>query len=165
MFEDEETADFPITARSYKRIIAKIIDLLIALVPLYFSYYLGAIWALVYISLGDALGAGESFGKRIFRLHVIDPKKKSSCTYKQSFLRNLNFIVVILLLIIPLPGSLIIGLVLGLFSSALELQFILREPHGLRLGDVIAETEVVRYEIFAATVMKTKVEPQANQAL
>jgi uncharacterized RDD family membrane protein YckC len=165
MFEGEETSSFPTNAKSYKRIIAKAVDLTIAIVPIFFNYYFGILWGLLYISLADSLGAGESPGKRIFHLHVIDPIRKSACTRKQSCLRNLNFTVCFLLMIIPLPGSLIIGMILALVSIALEIQFIWREPHGLRLGDVIAETEVVRYEIFVATVSSIKKDPHPDPLL
>ena len=71
----------------------------------------------------DGLKSGQSFGKRMLSIRVINSKDGTSCTYRKSFLRNL-------LLLIPIINFIDIGFMFGKKQQ--------------RLGDMLAGTYVVK---------------------
>ena len=50
---------------------------------------IGFLIALLYSLLADGLKGGQSYGKRIMKITVIDVKSRKPCTFIQSFARNL----------------------------------------------------------------------------
>lgn len=82
---------------------------------------LGVVVALAYLLLADGLPQGQSVGKRVLDIAVIDRRTLRPCTYGQSFLRN--FLLALL----------------GIFDWI----FIFGRTHQ-RLGDRAANTIVVR---------------------
>jgi uncharacterized RDD family membrane protein YckC len=77
--------------------------------------------SVAYLLLADGLPGGQSFGKRVLDIAVIDRHTRRPCTYGQSFLRNLLLSL------------------LGLIDWV----FIFGHAHQ-RLGDMAANTIVVR---------------------
>lgn len=132
------------TAR-LSRLIAKSIDLFIVLILSVFFYPLGLILSLVYLSVGDSLQNGQSVGKRLIGIQVISLEDGTYCTVRQSFVRNLPFIVPIALAIIPI-GGVILSVVVGIPFMILELFFIYKLDSGHRLGDVMADTSVMGHD-------------------
>ena len=83
----------------------------------------GFILAAAYLLLADGLPNGQSIGKRVLNIAVIDQRTRKPCTYFQSFVRN--FLLALL------------GIV--------DWIFILGRKHQ-RLGDMAANTIVVRLQ-------------------
>ena len=77
----------------------------------------------LYLFFQDGLKSGQSFGKRMLSIRVINSKDGTSCTYRKSFLRNL-------LLLIPIINFIDIGFMFGKKQQ--------------RLGDMLAGTYVVK---------------------
>ena len=84
------------------------------------AVYSGLAVGVTYFLLSDALPNGQSIGKKILNMRVVNKKTKESCSLFQSFLRNVTF---------PL----------GLF----DWMFIFFGSHR-RLGDFIASTIVIK---------------------
>jgi uncharacterized RDD family membrane protein YckC len=125
--------DLPYASRS-NRLIGQIIDSFIGAGPLIvaaifssFSDTLGTIffivaiaWSIFYYFFCDGFTGGQSFGKRILDMHVIDAKARTPCGYGQSFVRNLLLAIL----------------------GPIDWIFIFGERHQ-RLGDMIAGTVVI----------------------
>lgn len=129
------------------RIVAKLIDLLLVFtVAVVLPYPLGPLCGFLYSVLGDGIswkGRGSaSLGKRIFGLRVIHCLEKKPAQLKDSLLRNAPVGVATFFAIIPVWGWLIAVLV-GLPLMVIEVYLILTAESGHRLGDVMADTEVV----------------------
>jgi len=78
------------------------------------------VWSMGYYLFADGLRAGQSFGKRYLGTRVVDARSGGSCTFGQSFVRNV---------------------LLGLLGP-LDWIFIFGEQHQ-RLGDKAAGTVVI----------------------
>ena len=85
-----------------------------------FSVYSGIAIGLVYFLFSDALPNGQSLGKKLLKIQVLDDEGIDSCSLAQSFFRNVTF---------PL--------------GVIDWVFIFFKPHR-RLGDFIAGTVVVK---------------------
>lgn len=142
MIDREQTEDFPEPAEPYARVAAKLIDALLAFILAQVAPPLGMLLGLVYLLAGDAMHGGQSFGKRLLGLRVVHPDSGLPATVRQSVYRNADLAVLYLLVHLPLLGT-ILAIVLGVFVIAVELHAIFRDPKGLRIGDLLAETEVV----------------------
>ena len=132
------------TAR-LSRVLAKSIDLFIVLILSVFFYPLGLVLSLIYLSVADSLQNGQSVGKRLVGMQVISLDDGSFCSLRQSFIRNLPFIVPIGFAIIPI-GGVILSVVIGVPFILLELFFIYKLDSGHRLGDVMADTSVMGHD-------------------
>jgi uncharacterized RDD family membrane protein YckC len=125
--------DFPYASR-FSRLIGQIIDGFICgvpfiLFPLFasFSHFLGIVafcialgWSVFYYFFCDGFTGGQSFGKRMLGLHVIDARTETPCSFGQSFLRNLLLAIL----------------------GPIDWIFIFGERHQ-RLGDMAAGTVVI----------------------
>ena len=115
-----------------KRFAAAAVDAFVTLTGLIFWWTLNSTLPLAaaaaYVVLRDALFApGQSVGKFMVGLHVIHVRTHQRCTRAGSIRRNILFLV---------PG-------LNLVAVVLEWMTIVRDPQGERLGDLLAETQVV----------------------
>ena len=88
-------------------------------------------WSLVYTLLKDGLGNGQSLGKRLVGLMVIKLENGEPCTFGVSALRNLTLLAQNL---VPYVGFLI------------EPVVTLAHEKGYRLGDMLANTQVIEVE-------------------
>jgi uncharacterized RDD family membrane protein YckC len=125
--------DFPYASR-FSRLIGQIIDGFICgvpfiLFPLFasFNHFLGIVafclalgWSVFYYFFCDGFTGGQSFGKRMLGLHVIDARTETPCSFGQSFLRNLLLAIL----------------------GPIDWIFIFGERHQ-RLGDMAAGTVVI----------------------
>lgn len=129
------------------RLIAKAIDLFIVLslpvlmYPIGF-YQIGLYIGIVYIGFCDGLQNGQSIGKKFMGFAVKSLEDGSPCSYKQSIIRNLPFILPLALGIIPFWGW-ILGGILGIALVGLEMYLLFNLDSGHRLGDVMADTSVM----------------------
>ena len=124
------------------RLIAKAIDLFIVLCFSIWLYPLGLILGIVYIALSDGLSNGQSAGKKFMGFAVKSLEDGSPCSYKQSIIRNLPFILPLALAIVPFWGW-ILGGILAVALIGLELYLLYNLDSGHRLGDVMADTSVM----------------------
>lgn len=134
----------------FKRIVAVVIDGIIASIISAVIPIVGGIIGGAYFLVRDgmkieALGY-QSIGKKIMQLKVIGPNEPID--YITSIKRNIPISFVFLLtpfLIIPLIG-LIIMLIAGLAQfviGLIEIYKVFTDPEGKRMGDTIAETQVI----------------------
>jgi uncharacterized RDD family membrane protein YckC len=113
-----------------RRFLSGMVDgLLVMTAWILFRYYESPVYlfvGLLYIVLKDSL-LGRSVGKFCFGLVVIDLHTGYPCGRVSSVKRNILFLV---------PG-------LNMSAAFLELMTVVRDPQGQRLGDRLAQTQVV----------------------
>jgi uncharacterized RDD family membrane protein YckC len=124
------------------RLIAKGIDLFIVLCFSILFYPLGLILGIVYMAISDGMNQGQSAGKKFMGFAVKSLEDGSPCSYKQSAIRNLPFILPLVLAIVPFWGW-ILGGILAIALVGLELYLLYNLDSGHRLGDVMADTSVM----------------------
>ena len=103
---------------------------------------IGIILSLLYYLFQDGLRNGQSYGKRIAKTKVIDPRNGSPCTFGQSFIRNLLFWI------------------LGLIDCI----FIFGEKRQ-RLGDKAAKTFVVKFTEHSASELSDSSDNEEDHTL
>ncbi len=86
----------------------------------------GAGVAVLYLLLRDSIG-GQSLGKLLVGLVVVTVRTGGLCTWKESVLRNVFALI---------PGA-------NIVAPFLETITIIRDPQGQRLGDRLAQTQVI----------------------
>jgi uncharacterized RDD family membrane protein YckC len=126
----------------YSRLIAKGIDLFLVFILCLLLYPAGILAAIAYLGLSDSFHQGQSIGKRLVGFQVVSLEDGTPCSIKQSFIRNLPFLIPLFFMMIPLWGwffSLILGGPLTLF----EVYLLMKIQSGNRLGDVMASTTVM----------------------
>lgn len=124
------------------RVIAKGIDLAVVLILGVLAYPWGLVIAIGYITVSDSLFEGQSLGKRLIGFRVISLEDGKPCGMRQSWIRNLPFLVPMTFAIIPFWGW-ILCVLLSLPLVFLELYFLFKLDSAHRLGDVMADTTVV----------------------
>ncbi len=131
-----------IRVAKFSRLIAKAIDLFLALLLSFFFYPIGILLACTYLILSDSLQDGQSVGKKLIGFKVISLIDGTACTVRQSMVRNLPFLIPLVLAIVPLWGW-VIAILLGLPLMSFELYLLLKLDSGHRMGDVMADTTVM----------------------
>ena len=129
------------------RVIAKIIDLVIVIaVAAIIPYPLGPLLGFLYSLCADGMGVqgfrGQSVGKKVMRLQVVNSKTREPASLRDSALRNAPVGVATFFAIIPVWGWLILAL-LGIPLMVMEIYLMLSVESGHRLGDVMGDTEVI----------------------
>ncbi|MFM8312707.1 MAG: RDD family protein [Deltaproteobacteria bacterium] len=130
-----------------QRVVAKTIDFIIVAI----IFLLGkALWlplgwlgALVYAAIQDSLGQGQSVGKKIIGLQVLEDYSGLPCSPSHSILRNIPWVISLFCLPIPVVGVLMQLVLVPLIC--LELYLLVTLDSGVRLGDVMGNTVVVEY--------------------
>jgi uncharacterized RDD family membrane protein YckC len=89
----------------------------------------GIIWGIYYSFAKDGREGGQSIGKGMVDLMVVNTKTNKPCSVRESALRA---IVLFALNLVPVVGWLV------------EPIFVLSDPDGRRLGDKAADTQVIR---------------------
>ena len=130
------------------RITAKVIDIVL-IAALYhlgkvIALPLGLFAAVSYSLFQDALGRGQSIGKRLCGLKVVDITTEESCTFQQSFLRNFPWALGLTFSAFPLLWVFCAVLVLPV--CVLEVYLVTHLITGVRLGDVLGHTVVKESE-------------------
>jgi len=137
----------------FKRFLAALIDGIIAGVPGFIPVVgalVGAAYvltkdALVYELVRDPAWKNRSIGKKLLGLQVVD-LGGGDVDLAGSARRNITLALGTLLGAVPLVGWLagtVVGAILGLLESVL----VLVDPRGRRLGDRIANTQVVESQV------------------
>jgi uncharacterized RDD family membrane protein YckC len=137
-----------------KRLFAKLIDLLIVL-------FLGLVWwggpgsilGFLYSLTADGLPfknfKGQSVGKKLMGIQVLSGAQKDSkrqSRLKTSVVRNAPVGLVTFLMIIPFWGW-ILALMIGVPLGLIEISLMVRADRRQRLGDVMAESVVVQFQV------------------
>jgi uncharacterized RDD family membrane protein YckC len=107
----------------------------------------GPLVAAAYLIVADGLMQGQSPGKKIFGVRAVVPDTRAPAGFQESILRNAPFAVVTLFWALPIlwPAFFLVGLpVIGY-----ETWQVLDEHLGRRLGDRLAETQVVDGKVVA----------------
>ena len=128
------------------RILAKFTDLFIvffiaALLPRVVGPLLGFFYSLIADGLSVGGQRGQSIGKKIFRLQVVNAITDKPAHFRDSMIRNSPVGLATFFAIIPIWGWFIL-VVIGIPLLAIELTLMVRMENGHRLGDVMADTEV-----------------------
>jgi uncharacterized RDD family membrane protein YckC len=131
------------------RLGAKIIDILISLpflgiIQMLFPPLVLPV-SLLYWTLIEGLGRGQSPGKWLLGLHTIDVMKGESPRLYNGFIRNFPF--ALLTAAVFKTGILwsLVALV-ALLSAAFETYFVFTLRTGIRIGDILAYTRVFDYK-------------------
>ena len=114
----------------WKRLLAAFIDGVPAVAAWLLYRNTGALWgaagAMVYLLLRDGIG-GQSLGKLLLGLVVVNVRTGHLCSWKDSVLRN-AFVLI--------PGANVVAIFLESIT-------IIRDRQGNRLGDRLAQTQVI----------------------
>lgn len=131
------------------RVVAKMIDILLimSLAPVFWP--VGPLLAFAYSMLCDGMSfgpfRGQSVGKKLMKLQVLNTQTRAPATFRESVLRNTPVGVATFFAIIPLWGWLILGLI-GVPLMIMEIYLMVTVETGHRLGDVMGDTEVVEFK-------------------
>jgi hypothetical protein len=140
------------------RLIAKAIDLALAMFLVALYYPVGPILGFLYILCADGLPGGKSLGKRVLRLRflrklgvytgkrvvslrVTNTATGKPATFQDSVIRNSTVAIPVLFLLVPLLGWLL-WVVMGIPILAIEIYLMTRLEQHARLGDTMADTTV-----------------------
>jgi hypothetical protein len=125
-------------AHVLNRFVARLIDLLIVAVAERVASPVGFLAGLSYILLADGFAGGRSAGKRLIGLQTVVPRTQEGAGFKESIVRNLPFAVGFVAFEVPYVGWLA-----SLAIVACEGLLIIGNVRGCRLGDEIAQTQVL----------------------
>ena len=117
--------------------VARSIDLVLALAIADVLPRAGWIAAVLYVLVADGVMNGQSIGKMVLGLRVLNSEGEP-CGIKDSILRNALLGIGVFLWNIPLLGWLML-----LGAVGIELLVLVGSKSGLRLGDELAKTSVV----------------------
>jgi len=121
------------------RIVAGFIDLLIIIGLTRLPDVIGFLSASGYLLIRDGLFARQSIGKKLIGLRVIasdDPE--FVVTYRESIIRNVPLVMAYTLFLIPYAGW-----ILGPAAFGIECLTALGDERGMRIGDMLARTNVI----------------------
>ena len=114
----------------WKRLLAASLDGMPAIAAWFLYRRTDSLWgaavAVLYLLLRDGIG-GQSLGKLLVGLVVVNVQTNRLCTWKESALRNVFVLI---------PGA-------NLVAVFLESITIIRDRQGQRLGDRLAQTQVI----------------------
>ncbi len=127
--------------------LARLVDLALAFALAQAGHELGPLLAVVYLLLADGFMHGQSIGKRIFGVRTMVPSRRVPAGYRESLLRNSPFALVALFYVVPLWWLLL--LVAGLPIVGFETYRVVSDRLGVRMGDVLAETQVVDAKVIS----------------
>lgn len=121
------------------RAVAGFVDLLLVIGLSRLPDVIGFLAASGYILMRDGLFSGRSIGKKFIGLRVIaaDDLLRAGA-YRDSIIRNVPFALAYFLFMIPYAGW-----VLGPATLAVEWLTALGDEKGMRIGDLVAGTNVV----------------------
>ncbi|MFH1729042.1 MAG: RDD family protein [Pseudomonadota bacterium] len=128
-----------------KRLVAKLVDIAIFIILITLFGIGGSILGLLFIFVSDSMLSGQSPGKRLFDLQVVNLKDNSKdCDIKKSIIRNIPLGIVAAILSFPVLGLLLFFTV-GLGIFAVEIYLIFTNEQGRRAGDIFADTIVIAH--------------------
>ena len=124
-----------------KRILARLVDGLVAWAFALVLPPLGILVGLLYLAVADGVQKGQSLGKMVFGLEVVT-SDGSPCDLKASIYRNIPFELALLFAAVPLLGWILL-IIAGISILLIELWLVIADHNGSRLGDRIAGTTVI----------------------
>ena len=124
-----------------KRILARLVDGLVAWAFALVLPPIGILVGLLYLAVADGVQKGQSLGKMVFGLEVVT-SDGSPCDLKASIYRNIPFELALLFASVPLLGWILL-IIAGIPILLIELWLVIADHNGSRLGDRIAGTTVV----------------------
>jgi uncharacterized RDD family membrane protein YckC len=137
-----------------QRVIARCIDLIVTvaifLIGSWFWFPLGWAGAVLYTGIQDSLGQGQSVGKKIIGLKVIEDSSGLPCSLSNSVFRNVPWVMSAFFLPFPVVGVLAHFVLVPLLG--LEVYLVLTLNSGVRLGDVMGNTLVIESQEELANV-------------
>ncbi|MDF1535500.1 MAG: RDD family protein [bacterium] len=136
----EQSPDLP-KASVLKRIMARLVDGLVAWALALVMPPVGILAGLLYLAAADGVQKGQSLGKMVFGLEVMT-REGELCDLKGSIYRNIPFVLALLFAAVPLLGWILL-VIAGIPILLIELWLVIVDDHGNRLGDRIAGTTVV----------------------
>ena len=141
------------------RALARLVDLTLAFAVANAGGDAGPPLAALYLLSADGLMSGQSVGKRLFgiRTMVLPPPGASRgvpAGYRESVLRNAPFALVSLFYGVRVFGW-VLPAVIGVPVLAFESWMAWRDRHGIRIGDIFADTQVVDAKIAVKSALPT----------
>ena len=124
-----------------KRIMARLVDGLVAWALALIIPPVGILAGLIYLAAADGFQKGQSLGKMVFGLEVLT-RDGQPCDLKASLYRNIPFVLALLFAAVPLLGWILL-VIAGIPILLIELWLVVVDDFGSRLGDRIAGTVVV----------------------
>ena len=124
-----------------KRVLARLVDGLVAWAFALVLPPVGILVGLMYLAVADGVQRGQSLGKMVFGLEVLI-SDGSPCDLKASIYRNIPFELALLFAAVPFLGWILL-IIVGIPILLIELWLIIADHNGSRLGDRIAGTTVV----------------------
>ena len=124
-----------------KRILARLVDGLVAWAFALVLPPIGIVVGLLYLAVADGVQKGQSLGKMVFGLEVVK-SDSSPCDLKASIYRNIPFELALLFAAVPFLGWILLVIV-GIPILLIELWLVIADHNGSRLGDRIADTIVI----------------------
>lgn len=120
---------------------ARLVDLSIAWVLYKSTGPAGLVISLLYLVFADGMLQGQSPGKKLFGVKVVYLPTRSGARHRDSMVRNAPLGLVIILSMMPELG--LIAFIGGVvIIGGIEAVRCWRDPDGLRLGDLWAQTQV-----------------------
>ena len=124
------------------RLIGKAVDLVLVIALASILYPAGPLAAFLYILICDGLKNGQSIGKRVVRIRVINTTTGKPADFKDSIIRNSTVAFPVLFYMVPVVGW-ILWLFIGIPILAIEVYLMTRLEQQARLGDTMADTKVM----------------------
>lgn len=121
--------------------LARLADFTLAFALAHVSPQLGPILAGFYLLVADGLPHGQSIGKRIFGIRTMVVPRRVPAGYHESIRRNAPFALVAVFYAVPVLWPLLF--LAGAPIVAFESYMIFSDRHGIRIGDIFADTQVV----------------------
>ncbi len=112
----------------------------VMIVLVIFLIIIGGGWSLFYFLFRDGFGAGQSWGKKLCGLMVVNLDDNKPCSKGKSFVRNI-FAWIITAVVSWVP-------VLNALAGIAEPIIALVHEKGQRVGDMVARTQVINLELY-----------------
>ena len=113
------------------------ITMVIAIVA---ALIIGGGWSIIYFLFRDGFGNGQSWGKKMCGLMVVNLDDNMPCNKSKSFVRNI-FAWIISAVFSWVPG-------LNFLASIAEPIVAIIHEKGQRVGDMVARTQVIEIELY-----------------
>ncbi len=104
---------------------------------------IGGGWSIIYFLFRDGFGNGQSWGKKMCGLMVVNLDDNMPCNKSKSFVRNI-FAWIISAVLSWVPG-------LNLLASIAEPIVAIIHDKGQRVGDMVARTQVIEIELYGGS--------------
>ena len=117
----------------------------------------GWILAVLFLLFADGMFRGQSPGKKLLGIKVVHVTTGLEGDYRESALRNFPFSLVLLTVLIPTVGQHLLW-ALGPVLLVYEGWRVVSDKLGLRVGDLLAQTQVVDTKVVVGAASRPKLE-------